>query len=439
MTSALLDDRTGIIRRLTPVTAPQLFPPGFHLFDSALADTRRFGPWPVDSAGGGCAFDDPDAARHAAIGEAVERYCGNLVPPGLIRGSARELGALGHRMLDLRKVALFATEQYERPGFAFHPLTADLPREWTTGTDLVNGTEQLVPADLVWVSYLHAVTARGLRHTNPIIQAGLAAGPDLDFATRAALYELLERDAMALAWHTHQPLPDLAPGPTITALTDPIGERMRPRFLLFPNEFGVPVVGALLHDQLDGYLTMGTAARPTATAAARKALAEALQLQRFVREYDDPTGPYMRAAADPRSPLLPWRAERDYADGYGPNHVKAVDYGCHLQLYLDPSMQARFLSALDSVCTTTRSMTDLDADAVPATTDAVLQRFTAHGISAIRCDLTTADIAPTGMRVVRVIAPGLYSNSAAGLPFLGGTRLAAALGGTVRRTLPLPH
>jgi ribosomal protein S12 methylthiotransferase accessory factor len=62
-----------------------------------------------------------------------------------------------------------------------------------------------------------------------------------------------------------------------------------------------------------------------------------------------------------------------------------------------------------------------------------------HPVSVV--DITTEDVAPTGMRVVHTFAPGLYSNSSVGFPFLGGTRLPEELKrlGLPRRDVPLPH
>ncbi|WP_067823336.1 YcaO-like family protein [Nocardia inohanensis] len=441
MTGPLVDPRTGIVRRVTPVQLPATFPPGFRMFDSVLSDTTRFAAWPVDSSGGGCAFHDEDAARAAAIGEAVERYCGNLVPDELIRGRGIDLRAAGHRVLPLAEVALYSQTQYATVGFPFVPLTDELEIDWTRGHDLLTGAAVLVPAGLVWVSYPLAVAESTLPVTNPIIQAGLSAGPDMEFATFGALCEIIERDAMALAWHTRDELVELTPEPSLARLATRADSGITTRFFLFPNEFGLYVVGALTHDPNRGYLTMGAAARPSATAAARKALLEALQLQRFVAEYDDPDGPYMRAALDPRSPLQPWRRDRGYRDGYGEELDRLVDYGCHLQLFLDPAVQREFRAELEI-----SSTSEIPLSVLPDATEltdarALAARIAETGAQVAVVDVTTEDVAPTGMRAVRVIATGLYSNSAAGMPFLGGRRLAEALTarGTTRRVLPLPH
>lgn len=56
-----------------------------------------------------------------------------------------------------------------------------------------------------------------------------------------------------------------------------------------PTEFGIPVLGSLVHDISTGFVSLGMGVGTDAVFAAEMAYAEALQLQRFVPEYDDPT------------------------------------------------------------------------------------------------------------------------------------------------------
>jgi ribosomal protein S12 methylthiotransferase accessory factor len=437
----LTDPRTGIVRRLTRPPIPARFPAGFELIASELGDTSRFCPWPADSAGAGYAFAQPEAALGAALGEAAERYCGNLVPDGLVRASYRELCARGVRALDPESLALYAPAQYAEPGFPLTEFTRELTVEWTEGTDLADGGSVLVPASLVWVSYVSAdVEQRGPR-TNPVIQAGLAAGPTLRDACLGALGEIVERDAMTLGWHGRAGVRPLTPDPWLEEFARGPDAHLDTRFLSFPALFGMPVAGALVRDAVTGYLTLGVAARADTGDAALKAYGEALQLQLFTADYDDPDGPYMRAAADPRSPLKPWRRDRDYADAYRNDLRDVVDYGCHLQLYLDPRTQDAFEAEL-RIALTEGPQSSPDPTAPADGTDpleAVVGRMTAAGHHPVVVDVTTPDVRAAGLHVVRALVPGLYSNTAAGLPFLGGTRLADSLAGAPRRSLPLPH
>lgn len=406
----LVSERTGIVRRVVAEQVPAHFPRSFSFFTAVLSDSARWSRWASDSTGAGYAFGDPQAAVDAAVGEAAERYCGNLVPPDLLVASHAELASPA---VDPEQLALFSKAQYEQPGFPFVPFTRDLPVSWAAGRDLRAGAEVLVPASLVWVSHPLSVGPR----VNPVMQAGLAAGATRADAERGALAEVIERDTMTTAWAGRRPLRLVQPPRWLPRLAG----RMEVRFLEFPNEFGALVVGALLRDPELGYLTLGVACRDEPVPALRKALAEAMQLQRFVAAYDDPDGAYMRAARDERSPLAHWRADRRYADSYRADLRDVVDYGCHLQLYLDPSIQQRFEAELAGRLEAEVQATELSGS------------LHLEGYRAISVDVTTPDVRAAGLHVVRVVVPGLYSNAAAGLPFLGG-RLEEE-----RLALPLPH
>lgn len=434
--TALADPRVGIIRTLDSVAVPPQFPRTFVMRRSVLADTSRFCRWPADASGAGYAFGDEQAATAAATGEAVERYCGNLVPPGLRHACYHELRADGVDAVDPRSVALFSAEQYRTPGFPFIPMDRDLPMTWARGVDLATEGRVLVPANPVWVS----LPGANLPHTNPIIQAGLAAGRSRAAAEASALTEIIERDTMTLAWHGRAGLREIRLPASLRGMMGGPLAALHTRCYAFANEFGLHVLGALVRDDTTGYLSLGMGVAADPLRAVRKAMAEALQLQLFIAGYDDPDGPYMRAARQPASPLQPWRPDRDYLAGRREDLRDVVDYNCHLQLYLDPAMQRRFEAELADTVTGTVALEDLpDLAAGGDNQGDVRKRITDAGHRIISVDVTTDDVRACGWHAVRVMVPGLYSNSAAGLPFLGGDRLTDSLAGRPRRDLPLPH
>jgi len=435
----LLGERFGIVRRLERRPMPPHFPRSYTIVDSYLCDTSRFCGFPSDTAGAGYAFagtteDAGGAAVAAAIGEAVERYCGHLVPPGLTTASHAELVAAGRAAVDPRSLALFSAEQYTEPGFPCVPMTRDLPMAWADGTDLATGAAVLVPANLVWIDPAPPLT-------NPIVQAGLATGPSPAAARWNALREVIERDAMTLTWTGRGLLRLVRPPRRLARLgAGPVGV-LQTRFYAFPNEVDLPVIGALVTDPTSGYLAMGMGVHPDPHQAMLKALGEAFQLHLLLADYDDPDGAFARAAGHATSPLRAWRRDRDYADAYRDDLSDVRDYGCHLQLHLDPRIQHRFETELATVVTGTVDPADL-AVGGPADLTATVTRLAALGHQVISVDVTTADIRRTGLHVLRVLVPGYHTNSAAGLPLLGGTRLAGCLadGPDPRpRLLPLPH
>jgi ribosomal protein S12 methylthiotransferase accessory factor len=175
---------------------PAQFPGSYVIVDSYLCDTAAFCPFPSDPAGAGYAFGNERRAVAAAIGEAVERYSGNLVPDDLRAATYRDLD----NAVDPTTLALFSPAQHDEPDFPCVPFTQDMVIEWADGVDMNTGEPVAVPASLVWASY------RTTPPTNPIIQAGLAAGQSLAAAQWAALCEVIERDAMTLAWNGRQGL-----------------------------------------------------------------------------------------------------------------------------------------------------------------------------------------------------------------------------------------
>ena len=174
------------------------------------------------------------------------------------------------------------------------------------------------------------------------------------------------------------------------------------RFLAFTSPFEVPVLGALVSDRRTGYLTLGVGVHVDPQKAASKAFAEGLQLQLFVADYDDPTNGYGRLAGQPGSPLKAWRQDRSYRHSYRFDLRDVVDYGCHLQLHLDPDVQHLFLNELDAAILGEQSLESWGYDTGPRNTRALTERLAADGHRAIALDLTTADVAPLGWHVCRV-------------------------------------
>ncbi|ALE82507.1 hypothetical protein XF36_04575 [Pseudonocardia sp. HH130629-09] len=421
----LVDARTGIVTALRP-SRPGPYSSSLACVEADVADTRVFAPWRADPAAGGATLGSPDAARRAALGEAVERYCGNAVPSDLLRGSACDLRARGHRVVSPGALTLYSPAQYATPGFPFVPLHDDLTLDWSRGHDLVTGDPVLVPAAAV---HLNGPGTRpgDPAPVSPPALAGIAAGESTAAAQRAAIEEVLERDAVTVWWTTGDravPL-DVTGDPVIAdALSGPVSGRLDARFLLLPCPVGVPVVAVLLHDPHRELIGVGTACRPTTTAAAHKALTEALVSLEVACELADPDGPFwsdVRAGRLPAAPYRAFRADRSYQDLYRADWRDLTSLDPNVQLYLDPRMQAVALAR-------TRPATPaMPLGAGPTVTgdprSAYLGELTGAGLTVVGVDLTTDDIARAGLRVTRVVVPGLYQLAPAAFPLLGGTRL----------------
>jgi ribosomal protein S12 methylthiotransferase accessory factor len=423
--SALVDPRLGLITRVMREPPVAGVPRAFVDVTAEVAATGQFASWIADPVTGGAALGDPTRARAAAIGEAVERYCGNAVPDHLPVGSAESFRADGHRVLDLIALALYSNAQYAQRGFPFVPMTPELNLSWAPGRDLHTGEEVLVPAALAYLN-LHRT-----RPAEPAIlcqaYAGIAAGDSLEQAEGSALAEIIERDAVTIWWSSaaEAAVIEVAGEPVLApVLADARAGGLEVSLLRVPCAFEVPVVGAFVNDPARRVVGFGSACRPTPVAAAEKALAEALVTYTNARALAEPDSAFwtgVRAGQLAQTPYRPWRADHGYRAMFRADWRDMTVLDVNLQLYLDPVMQGEplrrlraprgrdRLSALPSVCGDART--------------GYLDQLRAHNLSAVSVDLTTSDVAATGLRVVRVVVPGLYHNAPAAFPLLGGRRL----------------
>lgn len=434
--SSLIDPRLGLIRGVEPLPLHPNLPAGLRAARASIADSRAYSPWASDAASAGFAWWDEEAAFAAAAGEAVERTCGNLIPPGLRRASWSELAAAGEAAVDPESLALFSAGQHAQRGFPFVRFTRDLPVLWAEGRDLVTGGRVLVPASLTWVTFFTGEPTRAEPRTHFTNYAGIAAGPTPEAAELSALEEVLERDAVTLGWISGAPLPRLVPPRSMAPLLAGARGTLDTRLYLFPSAAGAPVVGALMWDRETGRLGMGTACRADPARAAWKAVAEAAQIQEICRALDDPEDSGRRRATEvPGAAVKPWRADRAYRRDYRADWRDVRDLLCQLQLYLDPEMRA----PLEERLAGGPEIPLADVPALAGGRDEIVRRLAARGCAPVAVDLTTPDVARAGLAVARVVAPGLYGNTPAAFPYLGGDRLAAALEGRKPCLLPLPY
>ncbi|REF01050.1 YcaO-like family protein [Thermomonospora umbrina] len=433
---ALVDPRTGVITQIVHADPEPWWPRGLDVCATHVADIASLLPWPADRVSTGTAFGDPGRARLSAIGEAVERYCGNFVPAGLRRATHAELVGAGEHAVDPADLALYSPAQYADPGCPFTPFTADLPVLWTRGASLPSEEPVWVPASLVYINY-HQPPRLAEPVTNYVMLAGIAAGTDDRMARTAALEEVIERDATVIWWANRLPArPVHVDHPRLASVLTPspelgpgwaraVGARgpCRYRVVALPTVFDVAVVGVLLEDPEHELAVFGVAARPDPAVAVHKALAEAVTLRRYAMGLLDPDGDIWTAAREGTIPIeffRPYRDDRRYADSYRADFRDVADLSCHSQIWLDPSLRPH----LEPIIGDHRPI-GLDELPSPAGDpyDIYLGRLAAAGLTAHAVDVTTPDAAAVGFRAARVVVPGAYSNAPAAFPFLGGARL----------------
>jgi ribosomal protein S12 methylthiotransferase accessory factor len=480
----LVDPRLGLITSLTRHDRRPGMPPAWIGYGASVARTTAYAPWETDRYGFGAALGDPDRARRAALGEAVERYCGNIVPDELRTASFNELTSAGLDAVDPEDLALYSPRQHATPGFPFVPFTRDLRVAWTGGRDMRTGAEVLVPASLAYLNYFRGAHADEPA-TNALSFAGIATGEDRGHAERFALEELFERDASTIWWMTGASAPVVADGDKVIGLLDdPDADQRIVRLLALPSPFGVPVMAVFIEDHRLRMIAFGSACRADAEEASTKALVEAYGLLGLTMQLADPGSDVWRARDDGSigsHVFRPFRAERDYASVIRPDFRDLTDLPAVAQLYLDPQMQGEPLDRLRADDPVIR-LADIPAaaprNAAPYNNaapdhnagpdrneapngnagpnhnagpngntgpehsglrDCYVSRLYQAGLRAVSVDLTTPDVRAAGLCVVRVIVPGLYGNAAAAFPYLGGARLYQHVGedDLVRHPIPL--
>jgi ribosomal protein S12 methylthiotransferase accessory factor YcaO len=265
-----------LVRELDSLSIPGLDPATETVFVSAVGcDVGAFGRPGGTGAGTGCGT--AEQARHAAIGETLERYAAGVIPADLFVATIGELDA-PHVPLDPH-------------AFAHQPVGTDDPLRWVRGQRLVDGSDCWVPAAMVYFPYVCGETEpqRSMGSSQ-----GLAAGANLQRAVIHATCEGIERDAFMRAWRFD--------GARLR-LPNPYPARPDLHFALVPNRFGLPVVTAFSEAAAVPYCIAGIAGRGSVAeaveAAAREVIGGRVFFDRRIEQSDRTIEARYRHATDP--------------------------------------------------------------------------------------------------------------------------------------------
>lgn len=369
--------RFGIVRDCVPVPWSQGLPP---VAVYAASGPQQMPGWsiriPPDGTG---VSQDPEAARLAAIAETVEAYCA-LAPADprlLVRASFTRLRERAVEPAALRQLS---DKQYEQfPDL--HPLTEDKVVDWCWAFSLTQQRAVRIPAAFVHWSL-------GIKAPNNFVaeqlSTGFAAHVSPACALLAGLCEVLERDALTIAWHTGLPFTPLGDDGTggLEALTALFTDcEMSCELFRVPTDGPFPVVLAVAgNPRGEPYAVVGAACRPDSLAAATKAAYEAGQALFRFRDQ----GP---------QPPAQVRTLEDHAALY------ATDADAATSLY------RRLRSPAASQ--------ELPAAATPApdSVDGAIETAVAAlahlDLEVLVTETTTPDVAAAGYRALRVLVPGV--------------------------------
>ncbi|MFB6134400.1 MAG: YcaO-like family protein [Halanaeroarchaeum sp.] len=342
-----IDERIGIVPE---VGEHESFPAPYYLATVADTTTMSDGSAPGQAAG---VDGDWNGAFMKALGEALERY------------SAAIYRTSSFREATVEEVDGVPPTDFVRPDDAQTPGASD-PLRWVEGTALRTDDPEWLPAEFVHFP------PHEERFTTPIT-TGLGLGNDPVEAALSGLYEIVERDATMLAWYsTFEPLELTVDDEAFRNLARRArGEGLSVTPLLVTQDVDVPVVSVAVHREDWPSFAVGSAADLDGRAAARSALAEALQNWMELRN--------MGAEA---------AAEAEGAIG------RYADYPRAVRSMTQPTGQIDVDSVGPAV--------DGGREAV---FDAVLDRVTTSDLEPYVVDLTPRDVERIGFSAVRVLVP----------------------------------
>ena len=281
--SHLVSPLTGVIPELVPQTEEG----AGHVFTC-----KQITPWraesPVahlDSAVGASGRGETEAeAKAACMAEAIERYCTTF------NGTEN---LLSRKYVDVADDAIhpncllgFSQRQYatRRPDA---PMNADWVPEpfddnevvdWVPAWSVTSARHRLIPARFCYYDAPRQGSVFCLADSN-----GCAAGNVIEEAIVQGLYELIERDAMAIWWSNRLPRPPV----DLSTMTPEVSLRIRSmraalsskgrslEVLDLTNDIGVPVVATVSWQRHDGQgIAIGCASHLDRSVAVIKALGE---------------------------------------------------------------------------------------------------------------------------------------------------------------------
>lgn len=401
----LYSPESGIIKELYELKAQASDIPLFVYVACCGPNLFQVGAHRQTSTGSGASLNK-QVAHDAAIGEAIERYCASFVMDGGQIVEARRVD-LREPSIDPERVTFFSDAQHASPGFPYPRFTDETRLAWTVMHRLRDGAPVRVPVHCV---YLGFHKRKHLVDIVPFLSTGLACAPDRTLAVLKGLYEAVERDAFNIVWLNRLSPPRL----DVTGTTDPsLAEllahferaRVAPTFMLLTLDIPIPIVFCVLRERTGARpaLAVGAAANLDPVRAACKAAEEVAHTRLWIGS--------LRAAKEKKT--------------YGPDFREVTEFEDHVWLYDAPEMAARadFLTASPKVMplgsldrsATADSHTDLEI---------ARRRVEQAHFEVLWKDVTTPDVAETGLSVCRTYIPGLQNiNAPHAYRTLGGRRL----------------
>lgn len=346
---------------------------------------------------------DIEYAKIAALAEALERYSSAVYSDEqFIWSTATDLG---EDALDLDTVPRCSAEELSHPHCPVNLPDKNKPIRWVRGISLMTLRPVWIPAIMVY--HYIPYQSIGERFWLPI-STGCAAHSSYCEALVSGICEIIERDAISLTWLHRLPLPRIP----LDSVPDHIGSileqyhlsHVTPYLFDATTDLGIPTVYGLF--QTPHNKRIATVVTCSADLDAYRAAAKAL------RE----CAPVRIALQLPRE--IPESVDQFIGVFHGAIYTGAPERKSAFDFLLN-STDVRPLSNLPNV----------PVASPPEALRYLVRLLQGKGYEAYAVDLTTDEALRAGMKVVRVLIPGLQPLSfSTRARFLGHPRLYEAPG-----------
>jgi ribosomal protein S12 methylthiotransferase accessory factor len=315
------------------------------------------------------------------LGESLERYCTCVFTKDqLVTATADELG---NEALNLETIPVCSTAELSHPRCPLVVPDKKAPIRWVRGMSLLDGRLVYVP---VVMAFIHAGCASPAEHFWFQITTGCAAHVSYERALMAAILEVIERDAISITWLQKLSLPKIAVDglpPALAAYWECYQRSSKELEYFFfdaTTDLGIPTIYGLqmarANKRLVTIVACSTALDPAE--AMIKVLRDLAACRIFLRA--------------PRPAPESWDEFTGLAQG-GAYMGRAEQ--AHAFDFLLKSGQRRFLSDMNRPENQCQSL------------NGVLEVLRRKRLDAYAVDLSTDEALRSGMRVVRVLIPGL--------------------------------
>jgi thiazole/oxazole-forming peptide maturase SagD family component len=396
----LVDPMLGIVHSVAAVSPSVPTPKRLQCFTARCSDLRLIDDhWRVDQVGSGCAWNELDA-RLRAVGEAIERYCGNVIPRSLPDWSSEQAKARG-ALLTLDELKFFSDAQRERLASLYDDPRTRSRFHWTDAEMHVEGrtVRGPVPVELTHLKYAPRRFGIDAARSIPMLYAGIAAHSTRERAIEGALREVVERHHTSLWWYGGVAASD-ANSVDFThrdEIQRELDVHYNTRFAVLGTDVAGTTVACALERLSTGVFLVGFSCKPTSGEAAAKALCEALQLHEFYVRLGD-AGSWLRRA-EREGRIGPVVAARDGVDSI--NDSLTDNLLAYRRAGTFEAAKQRWEALVGAPMQPLTPAQPLDP-----------REYSLGGRRVVVADLDTDDIRGLDFHVVRVFVPECVTNTA---------------------------